>query len=145
MKRSAPWLAPSRCRAVENPWHGGPPAITSIWVVEQEFSPSSLGVKPVSGHAAVHYGDVGKVSVKCRDGLSVKVNSRQALKTCAFQPERKTAAAAEEINKRERLGGRFLHSRTPSTRSETLTPSAFASRQMLRRLGLRTPRSMPLM
>lgn len=28
-----PWLEPSRWRAVEKPWHGGPPTITSTWFI----------------------------------------------------------------------------------------------------------------
>ena len=80
-------------------------------------------------------------AVRC-DRFLIEINRRETAKAGAFHPEAEPAAAAEEVQE----GWCFhLHARTPSQSSDIVTPSAFASRTMLSRLGFRTPRSMPLM
>ena len=83
-----------------------------------------------------------KVGLESRDGLLIEINRREAAKAGASEAETEPAASAEEIE--EGRGVRF-HARTPAQSSDTVMSSAFATRAMLTRLGLRTPRSMPLM
>src|SRR5438093_1426825 len=80
-----------------------------------------------------------KIHGKGRESLGIGIDCCNAAKASPLHPERESAATAKEIDESERFA-RSLHSRTPSSNSETVTPSALASRQILSRLGLRTPR-----